>query len=118
MSAWIRFHFENGDSILIKGEDAYFVFKMEERQIEVYSMRALAGKDTLGKPICVYPCEFPDQVAAAEETIYDALGKGEPLTISLDSLDEQAEYLNNVTGLRMVLQLLHQGAFAFQWKTA
>lgn len=109
MPAWIRFRFENGDTTLVNGEDAYFVFKVEDRQIEVYSMAALAGRDTLGTPICVYTCEYPDQVAAAEEVIFEAVGKGQPLTVTLDYLDEQAEYLNNVSGLRMVLQLLHQG---------
>lgn len=110
MPAWIRFRFENGDSTLINGEDVYFVFKAEDRQIEVYPIASAQGNDTPGTPVCVYPCEFPDQVGAAEDLIFEAVTKEQPLTLTLDYLDEQADYLNHVTGLRMVLQLLHQGS--------
>ncbi len=110
MSAWIRFRFENGDSTLINGEEAYFVFKAEERQIEVYPIHPVPGGEAADKALCVFPCEFPDQVAAAEELVFEAVTKSQPLTLSLDFLDEQADYMNHVTGLRMVLQLLHQGS--------
>ena len=109
MASWIRFRFENGDSVLVNADEAYFVFKTEEHQVEVYSSRSVPGRDAAGTPICVYTCEYPDQVSAAEEVIFEAVGKGQSLTVSLDFLDEQAEYLNHVTGVRMVLQLLHQG---------
>ncbi|MCZ6644927.1 MAG: hypothetical protein O7B79_01685 [SAR324 cluster bacterium] len=109
MASWIRFRFENGDSTLVNADESYFVFKSEERQIEVYSVRALPGREVLSTPICVYTCDYPDQVSAAEELIFEALGKGQHLTLSLEYLDEQAEYFNHVTGVRMVLQLLHQG---------
>ena len=110
MASWIRFRFENGDSTMINGDDAYFVFKSEERRIEVYVTRPTAGQDSMVLPVCIYPCEYVDQVAAAEELIFDAVNKGQPLTLSLDFLDEQAEDFNNINGVRMVLQLLHQGS--------
>ncbi len=110
MSAWIRFRFESGDSTVINGEDVFFVFKAEERQIEVYPTHTVQGQDMAGSPLCVYPCEYPDQVAAAEEMIFEAVTKEQPLTLTLEYLDEQADYMNHVTGLRMVLQLLHQGS--------
>ena len=110
MASWIRFRFDNGDSTLINGDEAYFVFKSEERQVEVYAARPHPGRDSMAAPVCVYPCEYADQVAAAEELIFESVNKGQPLTLSLDFLDEQAEYFNNINGLRMVLQLLHQGS--------
>lgn len=110
MASWIRFRFDNGDSTLINGDEAYFVFKSEQRQIEVYITRPTAGTDNMAAPVCIYPCEYADQVTAAEELIFEAVGNGQPLTLSLEYLDEQADYLNNINGVRMVLQLLHQGS--------
>ena len=110
MPSWIRFRFDNGDSTLINAEEAYFSFKVENHQIEAYSMAGATERDAIGQPICVFQCEFPDQVAAAEELIFDAVNKSQSITISLDSLDEHAEFLNHISGVRMVLQLLHQGS--------
>lgn len=110
MASWIRFRFDNGDSTLINGDEAYFVFKSEERRIEVYVTRPDPGRDSMAVPVCVYTCEYADQVTAAEELIFEAVNKGQPLTLTLDYLDEQAEYYNNINGVRMVLQLLHQGS--------
>ena len=109
MASWIRFRFDNGDTALINADEAYFLFRMEEKQIEVYAMITPPGQDALTQPVCMFPCEYPDQVAAAEEMIFDAVGKGQSLTINLDVLEEHAEFLNHVTGVKMVLQLLHQG---------
>lgn len=109
MQCWIRFRFENGDTTLVNAEGSYFFFKSEAKQIEVYSTRIAPGRDTVAAPLFVFNCEYPDQVSAAEELIFEAIGKGETLTLSLDSLDEHAEYLNHVSGLRTVLQLIHQG---------
>ena len=110
MPSWIRFRFENGDTAMVNADEAYFLFRMEEQQIEVFAMITPPGQDSTAQPICVFPCEFPDQVAAAEEMIFDAVGKGQSLTINMDVLEEHAEFLNHVTGVRMVLQLLHQGS--------
>ena len=109
MSTWIRFRFENGDTTLINADEAYFIFKVEDRCIEVFSMALPPGANAPNKPICLFSCEYPDQVTAAEEMIFDAVGKGQSLTVNLDVLEEHAEFLNHVTGVRMVLQLLHQG---------
>jgi hypothetical protein len=109
MPAWIRFQFEAGETTLINADQVYFVFKPEEHRIEVFPMTAAPGADNPSKPLCLYVCESPEQVTAAEELILEHAGKGQSLTINLDSLDEHAEYLNNVHGLRMVLQLLHFG---------
>ena len=109
MPAWIRFQFEAGETTLVNGEQAYFVFKPEEHRIEVFPMAVASGADNASKPVCLYVCESPQQVAAAEELILEHAGKSQSLTINLDVLDEHAEYLNNVHGLRMVLQLLHFG---------
>jgi hypothetical protein len=110
MASWIRFRFDNGDSTLINGEEAYFVFRSDDRQVEVYAARPLPGSDAVATPVCIYPCDYADQVTAAEELIFEAVNKGQPLTLTLDYLEEQAEYLNHVNGVRMVLQLLHQGS--------
>ena len=109
MPAWIRFQFEAGETTLVNAEQAYFVFKPEEQRIEVFPMAAGPAGDNASKPVCLYVCETPEQVTAAEELILEHAGKSQPLTINLDVLDEHAEYLNNVHGLRMVLQLLHFG---------
>lgn len=109
MPAWVRFQFEAGETTLINAEQAYFVFKPEDHRIEVFPMALPPGTENAGKPICLYVCETPEQVTAAEELILEHAGKSQPLTINLDVLDEHAEYLNNVHGLRMVLQLLHFG---------
>ena len=110
MPAWIRFQFEGGESTLVNAEQAYFVFKPEENRIEVYSVSVPHGPDSAqSRPLCLYSCETPEQVTAAEELVMENVSKGQPLTINLDVLDEHAEYLNNVHGLRMVLQLLHFG---------
>lgn len=109
MPSWIRFRFDNGDTTLVNADVAYFVFKVEERRVDVFAVMLPPGRDTMSQPICTFPCEFPDQVNAAEEMIFDAVEKGQSLTVSLEGLEEHAEFLNNVTGVRMVLQLLHQG---------
>ena len=109
MPSWIRFQFEAGETSLINADQAYFVFKPDEQRIEVYSMDTRQEVDNDARPICLYLCETAAQVSAAEEMIFDSLGKTQPLTINLDILDDYAEYLNNVHGVRMVLQLLHYG---------
>jgi hypothetical protein len=109
MPAWIRFQFEGGESTLINADQAYFQFKPEENRIEVYSIHLPPGPENQSRPLCIYACETPEQVSAAEELVLDHVGKGQSLTVNLDVLDEHAEYLNNVHGLRMVLQLLHFG---------
>lgn len=110
MPTWIRFRYENGDSALVNAEETHMLFKSEDNRIDVLPTNPERGAESGFKPICVYQCEYPDQVAAAEELIFDALGKGLSLTISLDLLDEHAEYLNHVQGIRMVLSLIHQGS--------
>ena len=109
MPSWIRFQFEAGETCLINADQAYFVFKPEEQRIEVFSLSVPNGAESSVKPLCLYLCETTDQVTAAEEMILEAVTKAQPLTINLDALDEYAEYLNNVHGLRMVLQLIHFG---------
>ena len=109
MPSWIRFQFEAGETCLINADQAYFVFKPEEQRIEVFSLSVPNGAESSVKPLCLYLCETSDQVTAAEEMILEAVTKAQPLTINLDALDEYAEYLNNVHGLRMVLQLIHFG---------
>ncbi|HEX7927605.1 MAG TPA: hypothetical protein VF678_08440, partial [bacterium] len=108
MPTWIRFRFDNGDTTLVNADETHILFKAEDQKIEVYPAVANAGKDP-AQPICVFTCEYPEQVTAGEELIFDALSRGQSVTLSLDSLDEHAEYLNHVHGIRMVLQLLHQG---------
>jgi hypothetical protein len=76
----------------------------------VYPAGMTPGKEGTGQTICVYDCEYAEQVTAGEELIFDALSKGQSVTLSLDLLDEHAEYLNHVHGIRMVLQLLHEGS--------
>ncbi len=110
MATWIRFRFDNGDTTLIHAEDTHIVFKADEHRIEVYPTHPRAAKDETNPTIAVFTCEYPEQVGAAEELIFDALTRGESITISNDVLDEHAEYLNHVQGIRMVLQLLHEGS--------
>ncbi|HUJ73237.1 MAG TPA: hypothetical protein VL359_00205 [bacterium] len=110
MATWIRFRFENGDGTLINSEETHILFKAEDQRIEVYPTHPVHGQEKLSAPICVFPCEYPEQVTAAEELIFDALAKGQSVTISQEALDEHAEYLNHVHGIRMVLQLLHEGS--------
>jgi hypothetical protein len=110
MPTWIRFRFDNGDATLVNAEQAHLLFKAEENRIEVHSTASAPGRESLGAPICVFACEYPEQVTAAEELIFDALSRAQSVTVSLDLLDEHAEYLNHVQGIRMVLQLLHQGS--------
>jgi hypothetical protein len=109
MPTWIRFRFDNGDTTLVNADETHILFKAEDQKIEVYPAVAGTGKDPT-QPVCVFTCEYPEQVTAAEELIFDALSKGQSATLSLDLLDEHAEYLNHVHGIRMVLQLLHQGS--------
>lgn len=110
MATWIRFHFDNGDTTLIHAEDTHIVFKTEEQRIEVFPTHPRLVKDESSPPIAVFACEYPEQVTAAEELIFDALSRSQSITISNDVLDEHAEYLNHVQGIRMVLQLLHEGS--------
>ena len=106
MSTWIRFRYDNGDSALIQASEAWFLFKAEEQRVEVYSN----GSSAEEAPIFVYSVELPEHVAAAEDLIYDAIQREQSLVITLDLLDEHAEYSNHIQALRMVLQLLHQGS--------
>lgn len=110
MTTWIRFRYDSGNTTLVNADESYFVFSVEEPQIEVFTMATPPEKEGDPIPIAIFPCEFSDQVAAGEELIFEAVTKSQPLTITLDLLDEQAEYLNHITGMRMVLQLLHQGS--------
>lgn len=108
MPAWIRFQFEAGETSLVNAEQAYFQFKPEEQRIEVYSLDALNLAE-LARPIVLYICETGEQVTAAEELIFEATARQQPLTVNLDVLDDYAEYLRNMHGMRMVLELLHFG---------
>ena len=110
MPTWIRFRYENGDTVLVNAEETHFLFKSEDSLIEVLPTRPEELSGGGYAPICLYKCEFPDQVAAAEEMIFDALARQQSITITLDSLDDHAEYLNHVQGIRMVLSLIHQGS--------
>jgi len=109
MGSWIRFLHENGDSTLVNGDQCYFYFNTQQPQVEVFSAVATPATGTGPVPICVFACDDVEQVAAAEDMILQAATSNQPVTISLDTLDEQADYLNHISGLRMVLQLLHQG---------
>ncbi len=110
MPTWIRFRYDNGDTVLVNAEETHIFFKSEDASIELVPIDSAIGKEGTLQPMVVYPCEFPDQVAAAEELIFDALSKGQSITIALDILEEHAEFLNNVQGIRMVLSLIHQGS--------
>jgi hypothetical protein len=110
MSTWIRFRYDNGDSALVNAEETHLFFKADDSRIEVMPLAVQTGEQVPGPPVMVYQCEYPDQVAAAEELIFEALSKGDSVTISLDVLEEHAEYLNNVQGIRMILSLIHQGS--------
>lgn len=110
MSTWIRFRFDNGDGALINAEETHIFFKSEDARIELIQIGSQQGKQGAQTPLLVYQCEYPDQVSAAEELIFDALSKGQPLTITLDLLEDHAEFLNNVQGIRMILSLIHQGS--------
>ncbi len=110
MPTWIRFRFDNGDTAMVNAEETHLLFKSEEHQIQVFPMPAQSKVASRETPIVQFDCEYPEQVSAAEELIFDALSTRQPVTISLDLLDEHAEYLNNVHGIRMILTLLHQGS--------
>lgn len=110
MPTWIRFRFENGDTAVVNAEETHLLFKSEDARIEILPLQPHPEKRGDLIPILVYPCEYPDQVAAAEELIFEALTKGDSVTISLDLLEEQAEFLGNVQGIRMILSLIHQGS--------
>ena len=110
MATWIRFRYDNGDSAVVNAEETHLFFKSDESRIEVVPLAPQPGEQDQPIPLVVYQCEYPDQVAAAEELIFDALSRGDAVTISLDILEEHAEYLNNVQGIRMILSLIHQGS--------
>ncbi|MDH5753157.1 MAG: hypothetical protein OEZ59_12170 [Deltaproteobacteria bacterium] len=110
MPTWIRFRYDNGDTTLVNADETHILFKVDENRIEVLPARPEPGSTGAPVPLCTYGCEYPDQVSAAEDLIFDALGKQQSVTISLDILEEHAEYLNNVQGIRMVLSLIHQGS--------
>lgn len=107
MGTWIRLLYENGDSTLFQSERVMLQFKVEQKQIEVHSLTP--AQDSGQSLLSAYQCEYPEQVTAAEDLVMNAASSDQPVTISLELLDEHAEYLNHVNGLRMVLQLLHQG---------
>jgi len=73
MATWIRFRYDNGDSALINAEETHLFFKSDESNIEVLPLLPQAGEGGQGLPLMVYQCEYPDQVSAAEELIFDAL---------------------------------------------
>lgn len=110
MPTWIRFRYDNGDSAIVNAEETHLLFKLEDTRIEVLPLQPQQGEQGAFAPMLVYQCEHPDQVSAAEEVIFDALNRGQSVTINLDYLEEQAEYLNNVQGIRMILSLIHQGS--------
>lgn len=110
MPTWIRFRYENGDTALVNAEETHMFFKAEDSRIELYAAQGVQRGEGLGSPVCVYQCEYPEQVAAAEELIFEAVAEQRAVTITLDVLDEHAEYLNHVHGIRMILSLLHQGS--------
>jgi len=109
MSAWIRFQFDSGETTLVNAAQAHFVFNPQEKRIEVHANQSL-DKDKPAPVICLFVCETSEQVAAAEELVFDHLSRDQSLTLNMDVLDSHAEYLNHVTGLRMILQLLHNGS--------
>ncbi|MDH4247577.1 MAG: hypothetical protein OEW39_07155 [Deltaproteobacteria bacterium] len=110
MPTWIRFRYDTGDTTLVNAEETHILFKMDDSRIEILPVRPEMGSSGTPTPICVYPCEYPEQVSAAEDLIFEALSKQQSLTISLDLLEEHAEHLNNIQGIRMVLTLIHQGS--------
>ncbi|MDH4224692.1 MAG: hypothetical protein OEW12_03495 [Deltaproteobacteria bacterium] len=109
MATWIKFQFEGGDSILLNAEDVYFSFKPSENSVIAYPTGAVPQGET-PTPLMVYPCESPEQVTAAEELVFDALEKDQSLAVTLDSLEDYSIYMNHINGLRMVLQLIHNGS--------
>ena len=109
MPTWIRFRYENGDSALVNAEETHIFFKSEETKIELLPVTPFQGREAK-TPLCVFTCDYPEQVMAAEEIIFDALSKQQSVTITLDQLDEHADYLNNVQGIRTILSLIHQGS--------
>jgi len=110
MPTWIRFRYDTGDTTLVNAEETHMMFKLEDPRIEIVSARPDMTSEGTIAPLCVYPCEYPEQVSAAEDLIFDALSKQQSLTITLDLLEEHAEHLNNIQGIRMVLTLIHQGS--------
>ena len=110
MSTWIRFRYDNGDSALVNAEQTHLLFKSEDTRIEVLPLGPQENGQGSVSPVVVYQCEYPDQVAAAEDLIFDALNSSQSLTITLDLLEDHAEHLNNVQGIRMILSLIHQGS--------
>lgn len=110
MSTWIRFRYDNGDSALVNAEQTHLLFKSEDTRIEVLPLGPQENGQSSISPLVVYQCEYPDQVAAAEDLIFDALSSSQSLTITLDLLEDHAEHLNNVQGIRMILSLIHQGS--------
>lgn len=110
MSTWIRFRYDNGDSALVNAEQTHLLFKSEDTRIEVLALGPPENGQGSVSPLVVYQCEYPDQVAAAEDLIFDALSNSQSLTITLDLLEDHAEHLNNVQGIRMILSLIHQGS--------
>lgn len=108
MATWIRFRYDNGDSALVNAEETHIFFRADDSRIEVVPLTSTEALAT--NPLLVFQCEYADQVTAAEELIFDALSRGESLTVSLDLLDEHSEHLNNVQGIRMILSLIHQGS--------
>lgn len=110
MPTWIRFRYDHGDTTMVNAENTHLMFKAEERKILVFPFPVAISAEALQDPICQFDCEYAEQVAAAEELIFDGLSNQRSVTISLEVLDEHAEYLNNVHGIRMILTLLHQGS--------
>ena len=110
MATWIRFRYDNGDAALVNAEETHIFFKSDDSRIEVVPLAPMLSDQGTVSPVLVYQCEYPDQVTAAEELIFDALSRGESVSISLDGLEDHAEYLSNVQGIRMILSLIHQGS--------
>ncbi|MDH4121508.1 MAG: hypothetical protein OEV94_07380 [Deltaproteobacteria bacterium] len=113
MPTWIRFHTDDGNTTLVNADRVHLVFKPSEYQVEVYSVDSTAAQAPLTSPLLIFPCETERQVTAAEELIFDALEHNRSITIRQDALEEYAEYLDQVNGIRMVLQLIHAGQMRF-----
>ena len=109
MPVWIRFRYENGNSSMCNAEDVVLHFKVEDPyQVEVHALNPSEGAGR--KPLFVYPCDSMEQVCAAEDLIFESLNQAHSTTLTLEGLEEHAEHLNHICGIRMVLNLLHHGS--------
>ena len=109
MPTWIRFRCDNGDSFLANAEQTHMFFKVEPCEIEILPAAPTESFGQRPKALFTFPCEFPEQVHAAEDLVFDALCQGKSITLNLENLEEHADYLSHVHGISMVLSLIHQG---------